>query len=449
MQRILTSPFVHTMPTNTMFRTSLHALFLGLFALSAGVSQAEDGYVSLFNGKDLTGWKQKGGDALYKVEDGAIVGTVNDENRNTFLCSDKEFENFIFKVEFKFDANFNSGIQFRSQARTEGERQRVFGYQAEIDPAGMTAAIYDENRRDRWLNVVTDEFRKGTLDAFKQGEWNEMEIQCVGPSIRTWLNGRPVTDIMDTATQSGFIILQVHSSKTPGQIRWRNIRIKELPATPWISFFKDGKFEDIDIKPAGEWKFEEDGVTVFATSAPGTVNDGLVVSKESYDNFAVRLSFKRQEGNSGLYFRAAEVDKSYGLRGFQCEIEQGAVSGGLWEVEGRGWVFKPAEENAKNYRPEWNDVSTVAIGDRIVTNLNGTQVVDIIDPECMKNGKTGIQLHGGGGVTYRFRNYEIMPLSKEMVELIATSRIIETNVKMMQHQDEMSQALISQVLRVS
>jgi hypothetical protein len=403
-----------------MQRTILLTLLLCAF-FACPFAAAQDGFVSLFNGKDLTGWSAKGGDAKYSVNDGCIVGTVYDSQRNSFLCSEKEYENFIFKAEFKYDQNFNSGIQFRSKARPDGERERVYGYQCEMEPAGMTAAIYDEARRGRWLNNVTDELTEKTKKPFKQGEWNELEIQCVGPSIRTWLNGQPVTDIMDVMTDRGFFGLQVHAAQQ-GQVRWRNIRIKELPATPWKPFFKDKQFVGLEIKPAGEWKFLEDG-TVHAVSPPSEKRDGMVISKEVYDNFAVRLSFKQGKGNSGMYFRAHEIDAPHWTCGFQCEIDA-AATGFLWEVgggpsKGRGWVAPPDKENAKNFKQnEWNDVSTVAIGDRIVTNLNGTQIVEKIDPDCLKNGKTAIQLHGGSDMEYWFKNYEIMPLNKEMVELI-------------------------------
>ena len=404
-----------------MQRTICLTMFLCL-VFACPWATAQDGFVSLFNGKDLTGWSVKGGDAKYAVEDGCIVGTVNDPQRNTFLCSEKEYENFIFKVEFKYDQNFNSGIQFRSKARPDGDRQTVYGYQCEMDPGGMTAAVYDESRRNRWLNVVTDELREKTKKPFKEGDWNEIEIQCVGPSLRTWLNGQPVTDIYDTVTGSGFFGLQVHAAQG-GQVRWRNIRIKELPATPWVPFFKEKQFAGLEVKPAGKWEFLEDG-SVHATATRDEKRDGMLLSKDVFDNFAVRLTFKQGKGNSGMYFRAHEIDAPHWLCGFQCEID-GHVTGGLWEVgggpsKGRGWVFQPtAEENGKNFKPnEWNELSAVAVKDRIVTNLNGTQVVDKVDPDCLKDGKTAIQLHGGSDMEYWFKGYEIMPLSKELVELI-------------------------------
>ena len=403
----------------TVFPTMLLCLVFTLHA-----NAAEDGFVSLFNGTDLTGWTIKGGDAKYHVEDGTIVGIVNDERRNTFLCTDKEYENFIFKAEFKFDQNFNSGIQFRSKARPDGDRERVYGYQAEMEPRGMTGAIYDEGRRGRWLNIETDELRESTIKPFKQSDWNELEIQCIGPSIRTWLNGEPVSDIIDPLSDRGFFGLQVHSERHPGQVRWRNIRVKELPETPWKPFFKDGQFADIEVKPVGQWQFLEDG-TVYGTSVKEEKLDGMLLSKNGFDNFAVRVSFKRGKGNSGLYFRAQEIDTPHWVCGFQCEIDGNHTAAYLWEVPGAptkgrgGWLVQPSEENAKNIKPtDWNNISVAAIGDRIVTHLNGTQVLDVIDPDCLKEGKTALQLHGNSDMEYWFRNYEIMPLSKELVELI-------------------------------
>ena len=403
-----------------------YTIFVTIFLCAVCVHSlaAQDGFVSLFNGTDLTGWSVKGGDAKYSVDDGCIVGTVNDTRRNTFLCSEKEYENFIFKAEFKFDQDFNSGIQFRSKARPEGDRERVYSYQYEMASGGMTGAVYDEGRRARWLNVVTDELTAKTQTAFRKGEWNLAEIQCVGPSIRTWLNGELISDFYDVETAVGFFGLQVHAANQPGQIRWRNIQVKELPSTPWKPFFKDGQFVDLEVKPAGKWEFLADG-SVYATSTRDERQDGMLLSKEVFDNFAVRVTFKRGLGNSGMYFRAHEINAAHWVCGFQCEIDEGSPSAGLWEVgggpsKGRGWVFKPSEENAQNYRPEWNDIATIAVGDRIVTILNGKQVVDMIDPDCLKNGKTALQLHGGSNMEYWFRNYEIMPLSKEMVDYLIT-----------------------------
>ena len=198
----------------------------------------EPGFTSLFDGKTLEGWTLNGGSAEYAVENGEITGRcVPGTPGNTFLCTAKEYENFIFKVEFRCEGG-NSGIQFRSSTREDGNLKhgtRVYGYQAEIRPDGDSCArIYDEGRRGHrhkivWLDLTTPDARlKEAKQAFRKGGWNEMEIQCVGPSIKTWINGHKVVDILDDCQQRGFFGLQIHGQKDgtkPGVSHWRNIRI--------------------------------------------------------------------------------------------------------------------------------------------------------------------------------------------------------------------------------
>lgn len=187
-----------------------------------------DGFVSLFDGKTIAGWRKAGGGATYWVEDGCIVGKVG-PGPNTFLCTEKTFSNFVLKLEAKFDEPGNSGIQIRSHQRPGNGR--VYGYQCEIDPSerSWSGGIYDEARRGWLFKLDTNEAAR---KAFKRDDWNEFVIEAQGRRIRTWVNGVPCADFTDESDQAdleGFIALQVHAGKK-GQIRWRNIRIKELPA---------------------------------------------------------------------------------------------------------------------------------------------------------------------------------------------------------------------------
>jgi hypothetical protein len=141
-------------------------MLLGAFALPASAADVEEGFVSLFNGQDLTGWVKRGGSAEYEVQDGC-------DHRN--LCSryagqyvsvyGKEFGNFVLKLQYKFLEPGNSGVQFRSAARPEGDRERVYGYQYEIAVGGgPTGRIYDEGRRGHkfgviWLDIYTPQDR--------------------------------------------------------------------------------------------------------------------------------------------------------------------------------------------------------------------------------------------------------------------------------------------------
>jgi lysophospholipase L1-like esterase len=198
------------------------ALLFSTVLVAQTVAAEEDGFVPLFDGKTLTGWTKAGGEATYAVEDGQIVGRVG-PGRNTFLCTDKSYGDFLLKLELKFDVFGNSGIQLRSHKKPDGT---VFGYQCEVDPSdrAWSGGIYDESRRG-WLYPLKD--KEEARKAFKRKDWNEFTIRAEGPSIKTWVNGVPCADLTDTADKEGLIALQVHAGNQ-GQIRWRNIRIKEL-----------------------------------------------------------------------------------------------------------------------------------------------------------------------------------------------------------------------------
>jgi hypothetical protein len=217
---------------------------VGQASLSAA-DPADEGWVSLFNGKDLDGWIQRGGNARYRAEDGQIIGTSVPNTTNSFLCTKKDYADFILELEFKVDADLNSGVQIRSQCFDEPKtvdfngkqikipKGRVHGYQVEIDPDVKrgrlwTGGIYDEGRRG-WL--VNLEKNDAARQAFKPDEWNKFHIECKGDSIKTWLNGVPAADLNDSMTPSGFIGLQVHAvgkKEAPLEVRFRNLRIKEL-----------------------------------------------------------------------------------------------------------------------------------------------------------------------------------------------------------------------------
>ncbi|MDR0869611.1 MAG: DUF1080 domain-containing protein [Planctomycetaceae bacterium] len=390
--------------------------FLFIFAVSQ--TFAEDGFRSL-----VPEFKDKvGGDAAFTIDGDTIVGKCG-AGANTFLCTEKKYSNFILKFDVKLDEPGNSGVQFRSAVGEKDGQKYLYGYQCEILEPSDTANVYDERNRDRYL-VPQETVKNKITDAYKKGDWNSIEIQCVGPSIKTRLNGEKIVDIIDIEANEGIFGLQVHSGKT-GQIRWKNIRIKELPATPWVPLYADKRFnEDIEIKPVGEWKIQEDGVLNGKTPEKEP-RDGIVVTKSVYKNFAVKVSFKMEHGNSGLYFRASNVDKPYWLKGFQCEIAEGnQVNANLWEVQGRGWVQKTEATQAASAKAtkekEWNTIGTVAVGEHIVTFLNGWTIVNIIDgtPSHGFEGFVGLQLHGGGNQGCLFDNFYVMPLDDEAVKLI-------------------------------
>ena len=425
--------------------------YLHIFTFAYSASAADAGFVDLFDGRTLNGWKINGGSAEYRVENGTIAGVgVPGTPGNTFLCTEKEYENFIFKAEFKCPSG-NSGIQFRSSAKPARNFKNgtsVYGYQCEITPyGGNSGRIYDEGRRGFrngiiWLDNTPKERQEEMLKKFRKNDWNSVEIQCVGPSIKTFVNGVKVSDILDDCQQRGFFGLQIHAQKktnkdgTPtesGRAWWRNIRIKELPPCPaWKKFFvrgTDGKMKVDGAKYVipQDWSFVEDkgGAYLRGVHDKTEKKDGLVISLADYDNFMARVTYKLNGGNSALYFRAAEEDIPWVLKGFQNEIAGSNKDSALWhtrgkKTKGRGWVASNDELVAKvrDAKGGWNTVSTIAVGDRIVNRINGFETFDIVDPICEKTGKLGLQLHGGTDNEVRFKDWEVMPVESWMLPYI-------------------------------
>lgn len=383
-----------------LFAALALAAGLALCAAPGFAKENEKGFVPLFNGKSLDGWRKVGGGATYKVEDGCVVGTVG-PGSNTFLRTEKEYGDFILKLELKLDVPGNSGIQFRSHQR--GGDGRVYGYQMEVDPSDRRWAggIYDEARRG-WLYPLAG--KPKAQHAFKREGWNTYEIRAIGPHLQTFVNGVPCADLLDAADLSGFIALQVHAGKK-GQIRWRNIRLKDLGQSHWRPLAaKDlSGWEKIG---GGEWTYKN-GV-IHGTSTKDESRHGLLVTKDTYDDFAVRVKFKVNQGDSGLYFRVKKAEP-YGVKGFQAEVDRSEKVGGLYETGGRGWVVEPNPKDVKKwFHPDdWNEMTVIAIGPRVVVHLGGRKTAELKHDPDLK-GHIALQLHGGQDMDVEFKDVKIL-----------------------------------------
>src|SRR5687767_12687370 len=213
-------------------------LILGVLLLIHGTcSFAQGKWINLFNGKDLSGWKQLNGKASYAVTNGEIVGTTLFGEPNSFLVTEQHYGDFILELDFRLDAEMNSGIQFRSESKADYDKGRVHGYQMEIDPSerAWTGGIYDEGRRG-WLYSL--EYNPPGKKAYKQRVWNHARIECIGPVLRIWINGIPTAHLVDDLTTRGFIALQVHSvpkaENSGQQIRRSEEHTSELQSLAYL-----------------------------------------------------------------------------------------------------------------------------------------------------------------------------------------------------------------------
>jgi hypothetical protein len=192
--------------------------FTAILILSAFVPQKK---VSLFNGKDLTGWKIYGTEKWY-VDNGELVCESGPDKKYGYLATEKFYKNFDITVEFLQESNGNSGLFFRSTI----EGTKISGWQCEVAPKGHdTGGIYESYGRG-WLKQIPDDKE----NILKPGKWNKMRLRVEGDRVQSWLNGKPMVDFTDEkiGKGNGSIALQIHDGGGI-KVRWRKLVIEELP----------------------------------------------------------------------------------------------------------------------------------------------------------------------------------------------------------------------------
>jgi len=175
---------------------------------------------SIFNGKDLSGWKIYGTEKWY-VEDGLLVCESGADKQYGYLATEKFYKNFDISVEFLQESNGNSGLFFRSTI----EGTKISGWQCEVAPKGNdTGGIYESYGRG-WLKQIPEEKE----NILKPGEWNKLRVRVEGERVQTWLNGQPMVDFSDSkiGQANGSIALQIHDGGGI-KVKWRNLLIEEL-----------------------------------------------------------------------------------------------------------------------------------------------------------------------------------------------------------------------------
>ena len=197
-------------------------IFFLIALMIAGMmlAKAQNPTEALVNGKNLDGWKVYGTEK-WLVQDGLLVCESGPDKQYGYLATEKWYNNFVLELEFKQEANGNSGVFFRSTI----EGTKITGWQVEVAPPNHdTGGIYESYGRG-WLHQIPDD-QEGFL---KMGEWNKMKIQVDGDHVTTWLNGHQMTDLTDDkiGQGKGSIALQIHDGGGI-KVSWRNIVIQKL-----------------------------------------------------------------------------------------------------------------------------------------------------------------------------------------------------------------------------
>ncbi|HET6253016.1 MAG TPA: DUF1080 domain-containing protein [Puia sp.] len=399
-------------------------LTIVLLAITTALFAQKEGWTPLFDGKTLNGWKRLAGTADYSVENGAIVGTSVVGSGNSFLVTDKEFGDFVLEMDVKIDdTTGNSGIQLRSHYDPAGHNGNglVFGYQYEVDPSSRrwTGGIYDEGRRG-WLYPVA--LNHSVQSAFKAGQWNHIRVECIGSSIRTWVDGLATAYVIDTMDSKGFIGLQVHAAGNPDQagkkVYFKNIRIRTTDFKP--GFFPPGIYvvnnipnalTDYEKKsgwrllfdgntskgwigayqktfPSHGWKIDTGVLTVSAGTGEMSTNGGDIVTTGMYKSFDLSFEFRLTPGaNSGVKYFVTLKEEHSANAGIGLEYQLLDDSLHPDAKLGRNgdrtlsslYDLIPANKQRRFLRPigEWNTGRIIVYPDNHVEHyLNGVKVLE-------------------------------------------------------------------------
>ncbi len=176
--------------------------------------------ISLFNGHNLDGWHIYGTEKWY-VNNSELICESGPDAHYGYLGTEKHYKNFILTLDFKQEADGNSGVFFRSTI----EGIKISGWQVEVaPPEKFTGGIYESYGRG-WLIKPDAEKDK----ALKMGEWNTMKIKVLDSTVTTWLNSVEMITLTDDiiGKGEGSIALQIHDGGGI-KVRWRNIYLEEL-----------------------------------------------------------------------------------------------------------------------------------------------------------------------------------------------------------------------------
>ena len=426
-------------------------MILGLSARAAWGAEkggAEEGFVSIFNGKDLAGWE--GHSDLWSIRDGAIRGETTKDKRapgNTFLVwKGGKLKDFVLKLKFRIGNANNSGVQFRSihlPAKADARNRWVVkGYQAEVQEApGKVGFLYDERRRGWLVNVgdimeinvgedgklkkevvgkIADKnalIKAGYYKSNKTDAWNEYTITCRGNHIMMALNGFQTMELIDndkkTRTLEGILALQLHGG-SPMWVEFKDIRVKRLTESYGEAFRlfngKDLGGWAVPLKQNKETFSAQDGVLAI-TGRPS----GYIRTEKDYTNYVLRAQVRHlKKCNNGLLVRMVGADKVW-PRSIEC---QGAKDnlGDIWNIDKfpmktapdrtRGRHTRKAHDSNEKPVGEWNQYEIYLNKGDLRLIVNG--LVQNVATECWETpGKICIQSEGGA---VEWRNIVLIPI---------------------------------------
>lgn len=389
-----------------------------------------EGWSLLFDGSTLEGWRDFKGEkvdiAPWKVEKGLLTSLGLGSDSTGYIVTTRDYENFIIDFDWKISEGGNSGLLYHVVERPELKVPYVTGpeYQL-IDDFGFPNPIEEWQKAAADYAMYTCDPEKKVLN--KAMKWNNSRIVFDNGHVEHWLNGQKVIEFeawtedwfsrknsgkWDNAPEYGLARSGVFALQDHGNRVWfKNIKIKELPRKPkQENLFNGTDLTGWEIYGTEQW-YVKDGELV-CESGPDK-EYGYLGTRKYYNDFDLSLEFKQEaNGNSGVFIRSY-IKTGVQISGWQVEVAPpGNDTGGIYESYGRGWIYQiPDEKETILKKNDWNTMRIKVVGDKITTWLNGEVMTDMTDEKIGQGkGRILLQIHSGGGIKVRWRNFQLKEL---------------------------------------
>jgi hypothetical protein len=365
-------------------------------AASAPASQPADGWISLFNGRNLEGWSAQG-DGNFAVVDGAVCCEAASRG-NGRLVRSGERGDFLLQMRFRCERG-GSAVEFRAGP----DASDPAGYAVPLDcsAAGVAGSLDDRGGR----RLVPARLDVGP--SCDGAGWNELEILAVGGHVQVSINGVLTADYNDARVARGAIALAAPASPG-GRVSYRDIRLLPLKAgQAWSPLFNGRDLSGWRQLGEGRWGVE--GGCIAGRSGPRQ-DYGWLLTQREYGDFVLKLKFKWHGGNSGVQFRSW-VSEGH-MHGYQADLDPTAkgMTGMLYDERESGALVQadPAIDAALR-KDGWNTYEISAIGDHIQLFVNGIRSVDTRHGRT-RHGLIALQVHSGGPVHLEWKDLLILQL---------------------------------------
>jgi len=362
-----------------------------LIAVLAGSVSAQDNFVTLFNGKDLTGWSHVGTPGAFVIKEGAIYST-GAKPYPSWLRTEKQYENFILRFEYRTEGWYEGGVLFHAPLDGPGSR------------LGFKLHLRHDNKAygARSPGAIYDVAAPLSIANLPSGQWNRCDVQCNWPRLRISLNSTAIHDIDMNADEAlrhrlrkGYIGIQNIGCRAS----FRNIQIKRLPdKEQWTHLFASG-MEGFRLHGDSDWQIQNDTLT-------GKGNDGTAITKQQFEGpYELQVWVKTiVNGNGGVLF-------NYGDRGVEVQCFNAPDS---TNPTGSLYGIAPASRPVATDE-QWFLLQIFNNGPKAMVMVNGERVCETDKLKPPYKGGIAFQQHTPNA-TIHYRGARISPRSRYPAE---------------------------------